>query len=167
HLNGIFVGSEGTLGCFTELTLKVYGIPEHVMAARASFPTINDAVEAVINILQAGIPIARIELVDELSMKQVNHYNETSYREEPTLFLEFHGNEAGLKQDIEFTKEIVLDHKCIEIAFEMETAARNKLWDARHNLAYSYVHSYPGKKLMSTDVCVPISELARAIQHAK
>lgn len=113
--------------------------------ARASFPTINDAVEAVINILQAGIPIGRIELVDELSMKQVNYYNETSYREEPTLFLEFHGNEAGLKQDIEFTKEIVLDHKCIEIAFETETAARNKLWDARHNLAYSYVHSYPGK----------------------
>ena len=86
HLNGIFVGSEGTLGCFTELTLKVYGIPEHVMVARSSFPTINDAVEAVINILQAGIPIARIELVDELSMKQVNYYNETSYREEPTLF---------------------------------------------------------------------------------
>lgn len=167
HLNGLFVGSEGTLGCFTELTLKVYGIPEHVMAARASFPTINDAVEAVINILQAGIPIARIELVDELSMKQVNHYNETSYREEPTLFLEFHGNEAGLKQDIEFTKEIVFDHKCKEVAFETETAARNKLWDARHNLAYSYVHSYPGKKLMSTDVCVPISELAGAIQHTK
>ena len=92
------------------------------MVARASFPTINDAVEAVINILQAGIPIGRIELVDELSMKQVNYYNETSYREEPTLFLEFHGNEAGLKQDIEFTKEIVLDHKCIEIAFETETA---------------------------------------------
>ena len=113
--------------------------------ARASFPTINDAVEAVINILQAGIPIGRIELVDELSMKQVNYYNETSYREEPTLFLEFHGNEAGLKQDIEFTKEIVLDRKCIEIAFETETATRNKLWDARHNLAYSYVHSYPGK----------------------
>lgn len=167
HLNGIFVGSEGTLGCFTELTLKVYGIPEHVMAARASFPTINDAVEAVINILQAGIPIARIELVDELSMKQVNHYNETNYREEPTLFLEFHGNEAGLTQDIEFTKEIVFDHKCKEVAFETETAARNKLWDARHNLAYSYVHSYPGKKLMSTDVCVPISELAGAIQNAK
>ncbi|KEK22349.1 FAD-binding oxidoreductase [Bacillus gaemokensis] len=167
HLNGIFVGSEGTLGCFTELTLKVYGIPEHTMAARASFPAVNDAIEAVIDILQAGIPIARIELVDELSMKQVNKYSETNYREEPTLFLEFHGNEAGLKQDIEFTKEIVQDHKCKNIEFETETAARNQLWDARHNLAYAYVHSYPGKKLMSTDVCVPISELADAIQHAK
>ncbi|WP_410983220.1 FAD-binding oxidoreductase [Bacillus cereus] len=167
HLNGIFVGSEGTLGCFTELTLRVYGIPEHTMAARASFPTVNDAVEAVIDILQAGIPIARIELVDELSMKQVNTYSETNYREEPTLFLEFHGNEAGLKQDIDFTKEIVKDHKCNGIYFEIETAARNKLWEARHNLAYAYVHSNPGKKLMSMDICVPISELANAIQYAK
>ncbi|MCI0765244.1 FAD-linked oxidase C-terminal domain-containing protein [Bacillus sp. TL12] len=167
HLNGIFVGSEGTLGCFTELTLRVYGIPEHTMAARASFPTVNDAVEAVIDILQAGIPIARIELVDELSMKQVNKYSETNYREEPTLFLEFHGNEAGLKQDIDFTTEIVKDHKCNDISFETETAARNKLWEARHNLAYAYVHSNPGKKLMSMDICVPISELADAIQYAK
>ncbi|MFJ8531016.1 FAD-binding oxidoreductase [Bacillus sp. NPDC094106] len=167
HLNGIFVGSEGTLGCFTELALKVYGIPEHTMAARASFPSVNDAVEAVIHILQAGIPIARIELVDELSMKQVNRYSETDYREEPTLFLEFHGNKAGLKQDIDFTTEIVQDHKCKEIAFETETAARNKLWEARHNLAYAYVHSCPGKKLMSMDVCLPISELANAIQYAR
>ncbi|MBC6972819.1 FAD-binding protein [Bacillus sp. Xin] len=167
HLNGIFVGSEGTLGCFTELTLRVYGIPEHTMAARASFPTVNDAVEAVIDILQAGIPIARIELVDELSMKQVNKYSETNYREEPTLFLEFHGNEAGLKQDIDFTTEIVKDHKCNGISFETETAARNKLWEARHNLAYAYVHSNRGKKLMSMDICVPISELADAIQYAK
>lgn len=167
HLNGVFVGSEGTLGCFTELTLRVYGIPEHTMAARASFPTVNDAVEAVIDILQAGIPIARIELVDELSMKQVNTYSETNYREEPTLFLEFHGNEAGLKQDVDFTTEIVKDHKCNGISFETETAARNKLWEARHNLAYAYVHSNPGKKLMSMDICVPISELANAIQYAK
>ncbi|MDR4395459.1 FAD-binding oxidoreductase, partial [Bacillus paranthracis] len=80
QLNGVLVGSEGTHGNITELTLKVYGIPEHVMAARASFPTINDAVEAVINILQAGIPIARIELVEKHSMTQVNHYIETNYR---------------------------------------------------------------------------------------
>ncbi len=167
HLNGIFVGSEGTLGCFTELTVRVYGIPEYTMAARASFPSVNNAVEAVIAILQAGIPIARIELVDELSMKQVNKYSETNYREEPTLFLEFHGNEAGLKQDVAFTKEIAEDYKCKNIEFETETAARNKLWEARHNLAYAYVHSQPGKKLMSMDVCVPISELANAIQYAK
>lgn len=167
HLNGLFVGSEGTLGCFTELTLRVYGIPEHVTAARASFPTLNDAVEAVVSILQAGVPIARVELVDEPSMGQVNHYSDTSYKEVPTLFLEFHGNEAGLKQDVAFTREIVADHKCLEIEFETDNAARNRLWEARHNLAYAYIHGHPGKKMMVTDVCLPISELSGAISHAR
>lgn len=167
HLNGLFVGSEGTLGCFTEMTLKVYGIPEFVTAARASFPTVKDAVEAVVSILQAGIPIARVELVDEQSMKQVNEYNDTAYLEKPTLFLEFHGNEAGLKQDVEFMEEIVQGHTCEEIAFETDTAARNQLWEARHTLAYAYIHGFPGKKMMVTDVCLPISELAGAVGHAR
>ncbi|MEH6948232.1 FAD-linked oxidase C-terminal domain-containing protein [Bacillus sp. JJ634] len=167
HLNGLFVGSEGTLGCFTELTLRVYGIPEHIMAARASFPTVKDAVAAVVSILQAGIPIARVELVDKPSMKQVNLYSETAYKEQPTLFLEFHGNEAGLNQDVEFMKEIVAEHNCEGIEFETDNAARNQLWDARHNIAYAYIHGNPGKKLMVTDVCLPISELAGAIEHAR
>lgn len=167
HLNGLFVGSEGTLGCFTELTLKVYGLPEYVMAARASFKTVNDAVEAVVSILQAGIPIARVELVDEPSMKQVNLHSKTAYEEQPTLFIEFHGNEAGLKQDVDFMKEIVAEHNCQNIVFETDNAARNQLWEARHNLAYAYVHGHPGKKMMVTDVCLPISELAGAIEHAR
>ena len=167
HLNGLFVGSEGTLGCFTELTVKVYGIPEYVMAARASFHTVNDAVEAVVSILQAGIPIARVELVDEPSMRQVNLHSLTSYREQPTLFLEFEGNEAGLKQDVQFMKEIVSSHNCEIIDFVTDQAAQNQLWEARHNLAYAYVHGYPGKKLMITDVCLPISELAGAIAYAR
>lgn len=167
HLNGLFVGSEGTLGCFTEMTLRVYGIPEHITAARASFPTVKDAVEAVVSILQAGIPIARVELVDEQSMIQVNKYNETAYTEGPTLFLEFHGNEAGLRQDVEFMQEIVQGHSCIEVAFETDTAARNRLWEARHTLAYAYIHGHPGKKMMVTDVCLPISELAGAVSHAR
>lgn len=167
HLNSLFVGSEGTLGCITELTLRVYGIPEHIVAARASFNHVDDAVEAVVSILQAGIPIARVELVDEPSMVQVNLFSDTQYKEKPTLFLEFHGNEAGLTHDVEFTKEIVSDHHCEEIVFEEDTAARNKLWEARHNLAYAYVHGHPGRKLMVTDVCVPISELSGAVQHAR
>ncbi|MDV6379021.1 FAD-binding protein [Sporosarcina sp. GW1-11] len=167
HLNGLFVGSEGILGCFTELTLRVYGIPEYTTAARASFPSVNDAVEAVVSILQAGIPIARVELVDEPSMKQVNHFSETNYQEKPTLFLEFHGNEAGLQQDVEFTKEIVADHHCEEVEFETDNAGRNRLWEARHNLAYAFIHGNPGKKLMVTDVCLPISELADAVNHAR
>ncbi|ANU11925.1 2-hydroxy-acid oxidase [Planococcus antarcticus DSM 14505] len=167
HLNGLFVGSEGTLGCFTEMTLRVYGIPEFITAARASFATVKDAVEAVVSILQAGIPIARVELVDEQSMQQVNKYNDTAYAEKPTLFLEFHGNEAGLKQDVEFMQEIVRGHACEEVAFETDTAARNLLWEARHTLAYAYIHGYPGKKMMVTDVCLPISELAGAVGHAR
>lgn len=167
HLNGLFVGSEGTLGCFTELTLRVYGIPEHIVAARASFPTMKDAVEAVVSILQAGIPIARVELVDEASMRQANIHSETDYEEVPTLFMEFHGNEAGLKQDIEFMRDIVEDHNCNRIDFEKDNAARNKLWEARHALAYAYIHGYPGKKMMVTDVCVPISELANAVLFAR
>ncbi|WP_257350887.1 FAD-binding oxidoreductase [Pseudalkalibacillus decolorationis] len=167
NLNSLYVGSEGTLGCITELTLRVYGVPEHVVAARASFQTIDDAVEAVVSILQAGVPIARVELVDEASIEQVNQYNETNYKVKPTLFLEFHGNEAGLNHDVEFTKEIVSDHGCKEIHFEEDNAARNKLWDARHNLAYAFIHGSPGKKQMVTDVCVPISELAGAIEHAR
>ncbi|MCP3028896.1 FAD-binding oxidoreductase [Halobacillus sp. A5] len=167
NLNSLFVGSEGTLGCITELTLKVYGIPEHIVAARASFLSVDDAVEAVVSTLQAGVPIARVELVDEPSMKQANLFSETNYKEEPTLFLEFHGNEPGLKHDVEFTQEIVKDHNCEEIYFEDDNAARNRLWEARHNLAYAYIHGNPGKKLMVTDVCVPISELAGAIRHAR
>ena len=167
HLNGLFVGSEGTLGCFTELTLKVYGIPEFVTAGRAVFPTVGDAVSAVAALLQAGIMVGRVELVDEASMVQANLYNETSYEEKPTLFLEFHGNKAGMQEDIEFTKAIFEDFGCASIAFETDNAARNKLWEARHSLAYAYIHAYPGKKLMSTDACVPISVLAETILYAR
>ncbi|WP_010649741.1 FAD-binding oxidoreductase [Oceanobacillus massiliensis] len=167
HLNGLFIGSEGTLGCITELTLKVCGIPEFMTAARATFQTVEDAIEGVVAILQAGIPMGRIEIVDEESIRQVNRFSESNYTELPTLFLEFHGNEAGLQQDIAFTQEIVADFNCLNIQFETDTAARNLLWDARHNLAYAYIHSYPGRKMMVTDVCLPISELAGAIGHAR
>jgi D-lactate dehydrogenase (cytochrome) len=147
--------------------LRVYGIPEYVMAARASFPSVQDAVSAVVGILQAGIPVARVELVDEPSMKQVNLFNDTNYKEQPTLFMEFHGNEAGLKQDVEFMKEIVSDYHCEGIEYETDQAALNQLWEARHNLAYAFIHGYPGKKMMTTDVCVPISDLGAAIDNAR
>ncbi|WP_412098064.1 FAD-binding oxidoreductase [Halobacillus litoralis] len=167
HLNSLYVGSEGTLGCITELTLRVYGIPEHITAGRAAFPSVNDAVEAVVSILQAGVPIARVELVDDRSIQQVNQFNNTTYEEKPTLFLEFHGNESGLSQDVDFVKAIVQEHQCQGILFEKDNAARVKLWEARHQLAYAYIHSFPGRKLMVTDVCVPISELAGAVNHAR
>lgn len=166
-LNGLFTGSEGTLGCFTELTLKVHGIPEEMMAGRASFSSVDEAVDAVLAIMQAGVPIARVELVDAYAMKEINLYSETNYQEVPTVFFEFHGNEAGLKQDIDFTKTILGDFQCDELIFESDTKARNKLWGARHNAAYAFIHGNPGKKQMITDVCVPISKLAGAIQNGR
>ena len=167
HLNGLFVGSEGTLGCFTELTLKVYGIPEYVMAARAVFENINDAVDAVFHIRQAGIPIARVELVDEESIKVINAYSQTDYPVKSTLLFEFHGNKHGLRADMELVKEIVSDFRCVNFQFEADRAKQNQLWKVRHNLAYAFIQTYNGRKFMSTDVCVPISELAGAISHAQ
>lgn len=167
NLNGLFTGSEGTLGAFTELTLKVHGIPEHIVAGRATFATIKDAIEAVVSILQAGIPIARVELVDEDSIKQVNSHSKQDFPVKPTLFLEFHGNEAGLNADVDFMKLIVEDHQCESIEFEKDNKKRNMLWEARHNLAYAYTHGHPGKKMMVTDVVVPISKLAEAVIFAR
>lgn len=167
HLNGLFIGSEGTLGCFTELTLQVHGIPEHIVAARATFPDLSNAIEAVTSVLQAGIPIARVEFVDEASIIQINKFSETNYPVKPTLFLEFHGNEAGLQADVAFTKDIMEMHGCDDFTSETDNAARTQLWDARHNLAYAYIHDHVGKKMMLTDVAVPISELANAVIYAR
>ncbi|MCZ2258311.1 FAD-binding protein [Sporosarcina sp. G11-34] len=167
NLNGLFVGSEGTLGCFTKLTLKVYGIPEATVAARASFTTIDQAVQAVVTILSAGIQIARIELLDEKTMERVNRHSETNYEVLPTLFMEFHGNTAGLQRDVEFSKELLADLGCQQFKFEQDTRSQNQLWEARHNVAYAYIHTSPGKKMMVTDVCLPLSQLAGGIEYAK
>ncbi|WP_035322752.1 FAD-binding oxidoreductase [Peribacillus kribbensis] len=167
HISSLFVGSEGTLGVFTELTLRVYGLPEVITAARAVFSSVEDAVTTVVSTLSAGIPIARMELVDARSIKQVNAYNNTTYPEKPTLFIEFHGSEGGLSYDIEFTQNIALENGCQEFLFETDSKARSQLWDVRHSLAYAFVHKSPGKKMMVTDVCVPISELVGAIVDAR
>ncbi|SDX86529.1 FAD-binding oxidoreductase [Salimicrobium album] len=163
NLNDLYTGSEGTLGCISEITLKVYGIPEHITAARATFKEMTEAVDAVTSIVQTGVPVARMEIVDESSIRQVNDWIETDYEVNPTLFLEFHGNEAGLNQDVAFAKEILSDHGCTSVTFEKDTRGRMKLWEGRHNLAYTYTHAYPGRSMMVTDVCVPISSLAEAI----
>ncbi|WP_042352861.1 FAD-binding oxidoreductase [Bacillus massiliigorillae] len=167
HLNGLMVGSEGTLGVITELTLRVFGIPEKITAARATFPTIQNAVDAVVAVMSAGIPMARIELVDTRSIQQVNTSLEASFEEAPTLFLEFHGSEAALDYDVTFTQEILKDMNCINFDFEKDSKARNALWELRHNLAYSFIHSAPGKKLMVTDASVPINELPSAILNSR
>ncbi|MGO0059590.1 FAD-binding oxidoreductase [Brevibacillus fluminis] len=167
HLTGMFVGSEGTLGAITELTLRVYGIPEHVMAARVTFGSVKDAVDTAYDILAANVPIARVELVDAESIERMNRHSQTSYEEAPTLFLEFHGNEAGLNADIAFVQELAEGHDCKSFQFETDSKARAQLWEARHQLAYAFKHASPGKHMILTDVCVPLSELTDAVLHAR
>ncbi|MCG7318199.1 FAD-binding oxidoreductase [Brevibacillus laterosporus] len=167
HLNGLFVGSEGTLGVFTELTLRVYGIPEEIMAVRATFPDVKSAVQTAVTILSVGIPVAKMELVDELSIQKMNRHKNTSYEVTPTLFLEFHGNTAGLMQDAQFARELALEKGCLHFQQEIDSKARAQLWEARHHLYYAFAHSVPGKRVMTTDVCVPLSELASAVRNAQ
>ena len=167
HLNGLLIGSEGTLGVITELTLRVYGIPEKIVAGRATFATVQQAVDSVVALKQAGIPMARIELVDQRSIEQVNAASGTTFTETPTLFLEFHGNEAGLESDVAFATELLNDNGCLDIQFEQDERDRNQLWELRHNLAYTYIHSAPKKRLMTTDVVVPINSLPEAIENSR
>ncbi|WP_341320104.1 FAD-linked oxidase C-terminal domain-containing protein [Solibacillus sp. FSL H8-0523] len=167
HLNGLLIGSEGTLGVITELTLRVYGIPEKVVAGRATFTTVQQAVDSVVALKQAGIPMARIELVDQRSIEQVNVASGSTFAETPTLFLEFHGNEAGLASDVAFATELLDDNGCLDIQFEQDERNRNQLWELRHNLAYTYIHSAPKKRLMTTDVVVPINSLPEAIENSR
>ncbi|MFT9850494.1 FAD-binding oxidoreductase [Aneurinibacillus sp. REN35] len=167
HLSGMFVGSEGTLGIFTELTLRLYGIPEASVTARASFPSVSEAVQAACAIMGAGIPVARMELVDGISIAQVNVYKGTNYPAHATLFFEFHGNEAGLAHDLTFAQEIVQEYGSVDFISETDSLRQAELWEARHHLAYAFMHAYPGKKAITTDVCLPLSELAEAIEHAR
>lgn len=167
HLTSMFVGSEGTLGVFTEITLKVYGIPEALLAARCTFPSVQTAIEAASAVLRSGTGVARIELVDERSIVQVNNNSDTSYTEAPTLFLEFHGNPTSVTYEASLTKELLESFGGVEWVEERDSKARVKLWEARHHLAYAFKHGYPGKSMMFTDVCLPLSELSGAIVHAR
>ncbi|GIN22459.1 MAG TPA: FAD-binding oxidoreductase [Bacillus bacterium] len=166
HLNGLFVGSEGTLGVFTEIALKLHGIPEDIVAARCSFPSVKSCVEAATAILTAGVPMARIELVDARSIRQANEHSDTDYPEAPSLFFEFHGNKGGNKEDIEFVQAIAEEAGCLEFLFETDSLKRAALWKARHELNYAYRHGNPQLASMTTDICVPISKLAENVEFA-
>jgi D-lactate dehydrogenase (cytochrome) len=166
NLTPLFVGSEGTLGVFTEITLKVFGIPEATLSCRAVFPSVGHAIKAANAMVTSGIPIARVELVDARSMKQANIHNQTKYQEQPTLFMEFHGNEEGIKADVKFAQELAEFEGCTQFEYETDSKKKAQLWEARHTLAYAFKHGYPNKKNMSTDVCVPFSKLPDAISHA-
>jgi D-lactate dehydrogenase (cytochrome) len=166
-LTRVFVGSEGTLGVITELTLRLYGIPQAMSAAVCAFPTIEDAVNTVIETIQSGIPVARIELLDEVQLDAINRYSKLDYAVQPTLFFEFHGTEAGVMEQVEMVKAITTDHGGSAFRWATQAEDRNKLWQARHNAYYAALALRPGAKGWATDVCVPISRLADCISETK
>ena len=166
-LTGLFVGSEGTLGVFTELILRLYPLPERIVAARAVFPDIEAAGRAAVAMIRTGMGIGRVELVDARTIGAVNAYKHTDYTVAPTLFLEFSGSEAGVEDDVTVARETSAAEGSSQFEVEAGEAAREKLWEARHDAALAIRDLYPGMGMMSTDVCVPISDLPGALRHAR
>ena len=166
-LTRLFVGSEGTLGVITEVTVRLYGIPEAISAASCAFPTITDAVDTVILTIQSGVPVARIELLDEAQINAINKYSKLDHQVAPTLFFEFHGTEAGVAEQTELVKAIAAEHGGDDFRWATTPEARSKLWQARHDAYYAALAMRPGSKGWPTDVCVPISRLAECIAETK
>jgi len=166
-LTRLFVGSEGTLGVITEVTLRLFGIPEAISAATVAFDDIEAAVNAVIVTIQSGIPMARIELLDEVQIGAINAYSGLDNPVAPTLFLEFHGTEAGVAEQAERMGEICGEFGGKDFRWTARQEDRNKLWQARHDAAWAAKALRPGSSMWPTDVCVPISRLAECIVETK
>ncbi|MGE4063268.1 MAG: FAD-binding oxidoreductase [Rhodospirillaceae bacterium] len=166
-LTRLFVGSEGTLGVITEATVRLHGIPEKIAAAVCSFDTLAGAVNTVIATIQSGIPIARIELLDDVQMKCVNAYSKLTYPEKDTLFMEFHGTNAGVQEQAELVQSIATDNGGGNFFWTAQTEDRARLWQARHDVVWSVKSARPGWDLFITDVCVPISHLTDVIVATK
>ena len=167
NLTGLFVGSEGTLGVITELTLRLHPIPEHVVVARAAFPSVEAACRAAAAIIGAGVLVTRCELLDALTIGALNAFSGTSFPESPYLFVEFGGTEAGVTGDLAATRELAEDEGATAFEAESDPTARAQMWNARHNALMASLALAPGTKAMTTDVAVPVSELAAAIEHAR
>ena len=166
-LTRLLVGSEGTLGIITSLTLKLYGIPQAISGGVCPFPTLEAACQAVIMTIQMGIPVARIELLNALSMKSLNAYSQLDYPESPCLFVEFHGSETGVREQSEMFGEIANDLGGGPFLWTTVAEDRNKLWKARHNAYFAGLALRPGCRGISTDVCVPISRLAECVAETE
>jgi len=166
-LTRLFVGSEGTLGVITEIQLRLYGIPEAISSAVCSFPTLEGAVRTVTQVIQMGIPVARIELLDEFQMDAINRYSHLSYAVQPTLFFEFHGSDNGVREQAELVGEISAEFGGSDFQWATKQEERNKLWQARHDAYYAAMALRPGCKGWATDVCVPISEMTRCLLETR
>ena len=162
-LTRLFVGSEGTLGVITEATVRLYGIPAAISAAVCSFASIEAAVNAVIHTIQAGVPVARIEVANAMQMDAINKYSKLNLPVTPTLWLEFHGTEASVAEQAEMVQKIAAAHGGANFSWTTKPEDRCKLWRARHDVVYADRALRPGGQILVTDVCVPISRLAECI----
>ena len=166
-LTRLFVGSEGTLGVITEVQLRLYGIPEATSAAVCAFPDLEGAVNTVISTIQLGVPVARIELLDEVQMRACNLYSKLDFPEQPTLFFEFHGTEAGVQEQAETVGELAGEFGGANFQWATRQEDRSQLWQARHDAYWAAKALKPGSEGWATDVCVPISRLAECILETK
>ena len=162
-LTNLFIGSEGTLGIIGELTVRVFGVPEAIAAARCVFPSVEAAVRSVIETIQLGIPVTRIELLDDMQIDAVNRYSGRDYLVAPTLFYEFQGSERGVVENAESASSIAADNGGSSFDWSTGQKERARLWDARHDAYYAALAVRPGSRGFVTDVCVPISQLAECI----
>ena len=166
-VRSLFVGSEGTLGVITELTLRLHGLPEHAIAVRAAFPSLDAACRAATAIVGAGVTASRVELLDAETVAVVNAYKGTGYAAAPSLFVELAGSEEGVAGDLEAVREVAAWEGCTELEHERDAEGRSRLWEARHHVLFALLAASPGKLHKSTDVCVPLSQLAPAVAHAR
>jgi D-lactate dehydrogenase (cytochrome) len=162
-LTRLFVGSEGTLGVITEITLRVYPLPEAISAAICSFPSVDAAVQTTIATIQLGVPIARCELLDALTVKAVNAHAKLGLPEMPLLLFEFHGSDHSVREQAETVQSIAREHGGRDFQWAVTPEERTRLWSARHNAYFSCLQLKPGCRCSTTDVCVPISRLAECI----
>jgi D-lactate dehydrogenase (cytochrome) len=166
-LTRLFVGSEGTLGVITEITLRLYGIPAAISSATCSFPSVKDAVDTVIETIQSGIPIARIEIADDVQMDAIIKFSKLNMKPAPTLWLEFHGTEASAAEQAQMVQELAAGHGGADFRWTSSPEERTKLWQARHDAAYANKALRTGAQVWATDVCVPISRLADCITETQ
>lgn len=162
-LTRLFVGSEGTLGVMTEITLRLYPQPEAVSAAVCSFPSLEAAVNTTIQIIQVGVPIARCELLDTNAVRAVNRHDRLTLREGPMLLMEFHGSPAGVQEQAQVVQEIASDQGGEDFQWATTPEERSRLWTARHHAYFAALQTKPGCRAVTTDACVPISRLAECL----